>query len=161
MGELFAYDSIDPSTNMQRIQLTEKEANKYRLTQNDLLFGRRSIVMAGAGKCTTVKSEEEELVFESSILRLTLNPELILPDFVFAWLQSNRGKRCMNRIKTFTTVAGITGSALKTLPVPLPPLSEQREIIDCVRAIKSCESEIMLSEAKAASLSSSLINHLA
>lgn len=128
MGELFGNESITDSIEMKRMEVTSEELSKYSLTQNDLLFGRRSIVLEGAGKCTMVKELREPVIFESSILRVTLDKGIVLPHFVFEWLRSPKGVQQITRIRSFTTVAGIAGSDLKKISVPVLPLSEQEVI---------------------------------
>jgi type I restriction enzyme S subunit len=126
MGELFGNDLIDQHVPMQCIELTAGEIDKYSLTSNDLLFGRRSIVLEGAGKCSMVGSLTEPTVFESSILRVTINPDKASSGFVFDWFNSPEGAKEIKRIRSFTTIAGITGSALKKVLVPLLPLEQQK-----------------------------------
>ena len=128
MGELFGFDTIADSIDMKRMELTDEEVAKYQLTPNDLLFGRRSIVLEGAGKCSMVGSLQESVIFESSILRVTVNPEIALPKFIFEWLRSPKGTQQITRIRSFTTVAGITGSDLKKVVVPVMPIKEQLAI---------------------------------
>ena len=128
MGELFGNESITDGIEMKRMDVTSEELSKYSLTQNDLLFGRRSIVLEGAGKCTMVKELREPVIFESSILRVTLDKGIVLPHFVFEWLRSPKGVQQITRIRSFTTVAGIAGSDLKKILVPVLPLSEQEVI---------------------------------
>jgi type I restriction enzyme S subunit len=53
MGEMFGLDFIS-NQDMNRILLTTKEIAINRLLDGDLLFGRRSVVPAGAGKCSIV-----------------------------------------------------------------------------------------------------------
>lgn len=71
MGELFGYDFIS-NQEMKRVQLTETELQNFSLQNGDLLFGRRSLVEAGAGKCSIVFDIQEPLIFESSIIRVRL-----------------------------------------------------------------------------------------
>lgn len=130
MGQLFGNDIIDDSINMDLMELTDDEKGRYRLTNNDLLFGRRSIVLEGAGKCSMVANVERDIVFESSILRVSLDPNKAKSQFVFSWFISPEGKKELRRIRSFTTVAGITGSDLKKVRVPLLPNSKQQEIVE-------------------------------
>ena len=129
MGELFGYDLIDHNITMQRWDLTADEIQKYALTANDLLFGRRSLVLEGAGKCSMVGTLKEPTAFESSLLRITLNSD---ETFVFEWFNSPQGSREMTRIRSFTTVAGISGSDLRTLPIPIPDIETQRQIYELI-----------------------------
>ncbi len=128
MGELFGNESISDITEMKKMDVTSEELRKYALTPNDLLFGRRSIVLEGAGKCTMVAESREPVIFESSILRVTLDVNAVLPQFIFEWLRSPKGRQQITRIRSFTTVAGIAGSDLRRIFVPLLSLADQEAI---------------------------------
>ena len=130
MGQLFGYDLINDEIEMDRIELSDDEIRRFQLTSDDLLFGRRSIVLEGAGKCSMVGETHEPVVFESSILRITINQTKSHSAYVFGWFQSLEGKKELRRIRSFTTVAGITGTDLKKLRVPLLPENKQIEIIE-------------------------------
>jgi type I restriction enzyme S subunit len=137
MGELFGFDTIADSIEMKRMELTQEEVSKYQLTPDDLLFGRRSIVLEGAGKCSTVGTLQEPVIFESSILRVTVKPEIVLPQFIFEWLRSPKGTQQITRIRSFTTVAGIAGSDLKKIVVPVMPIKEQLAISDELSSMRA------------------------
>lgn len=137
MGELFGFDTIDSSIDMKRMELTQEEVSKYQLTPDDLLFGRRSIVLEGAGKCSMIGDLQEPVIFESSILRVTVNPEVVLPQFIFEWLRSPKGTQQITRIRSFTTVAGIAGSDLKRIVVPVMPIKEQLAISDELSSMRA------------------------
>ena len=128
-GELFGHDLIDQSVEMERMDLTRGEMEKYSLTSNDLLFGRRSIVLEGAGRCSMVGELNEPTVFESSLLRVTVDRARALSQYVYCWFRSPGGVRQLRKIRSFTTVAGITGSDLKKVRVPLVPLAQQESIV--------------------------------
>ena len=63
MGEMFGFDFIS-NQEMNRVSLTAREIQTAGLAKGNLLFGRRSVVPAGAGKCTLVVGSLEPLVFE-------------------------------------------------------------------------------------------------
>lgn len=128
MGELFANDIITSTIEMERVQLDESELGRYMLTPNDLLFGRRSVVLEGAGRCVLAGTQSEPMVFESSVLRATLDADKVDNRFVFEWFRSPLGNQQVRRIVTFTTVSGVAGSDVARLPVPLPPLDVQKRI---------------------------------
>lgn len=130
MGELFGNDTIHSGVETQRISVTDSELQRYALTPHDLLFGRRSVVLEGAGKCVRVGELIEPTVFESSVLRVTIDSEQADPGYVFEWFRSPSGHQQIKRIVTFTTVSGVAGSSVARLPVPLPPLNKQNEIAE-------------------------------
>ena len=130
MGELFGNDIIDGEIEMEKVELDETELQRYKLTSNDLLFGRRSVVLEGAGRCILVGDPGDSMVFESSVLRATIDPKKADNRFVFEWLRSPLGHQRIRRIVTFTTVSGVAGSDVACLPVPIPPLEVQKRIAD-------------------------------
>ena len=134
MGDLFAHDVINSrDTDMKRVRMTDSEMTVSSLADNDLLFGRRSLVESGAGKCSLVGELTEPTTFESSIIRVRVNQSLVRSRFVFYWLKSHSGRGRMQAIVTGTNVKGIRASVLKTLQVPCPPLHVQDAIVDILR----------------------------
>lgn len=133
MGELFGYDFIS-SQEMSRIQLKETEYEANRLDDGDLLFGRRSLIESGAGKCSIVVSPAEPMVFESSIIRVRVDKTKTNPRFLFYYFASHQGRGRVLSIVSGTNVKGIRGSDLKTLLVINPPLLTQDRIVDILSA---------------------------
>ncbi len=127
MGEMFGYDFISDQ-EMSLVQLSAAELTASALQDGDLLFGRRSIVEAGAGKCSLVVSPQSTLTFESSIIRSRLRTEAATPLFYYYFFQSPPGRRRVRGIVSGTNVKGIRGSELRGLTVPLPSQSEQKAI---------------------------------
>lgn len=133
MGELFAYDVI-ADQEMKRLAMTETEMERSGLVDGDLLFGRRSLVEAGAGKCSLVEGLSESTTFESSIIRVRVDEYLIRPRYVYYWLKSHTGRGAIRSIVTGTNVKGIKGSVLKDVQVPCPETVTQDRIIEILRA---------------------------
>lgn len=154
MGELFANDIITWASSMERIEIDRAELDRFGLTPHDLLFGRRSIVLEGAGRCVRVGELTEPVVFESSVLRLTIDPEQADPGYVFEWFRSPYGHQQIRRRVTFTTVSGIAGSDVARLPVPLPGLDEQRAMYCRLAALRYQIDEPLKRLANCRSLSS-------
>lgn len=129
MGELFGYDFIG-SQDMERIQLSEAELERSQLQDGDLLFGRRSVVEAGAGKCALVVDPPEPITFESSIIRVRLRRDIADPRFFFYYFASPQGRGLIRTIVSGAAVKGIRGSDLAGLRVKVPPLPIQNRIAD-------------------------------
>lgn len=127
MGELFEYPRIG-NQKMKKVFLTETEKKKSLLKKGDLLFARRSLTIEGAGKCVIVEESDGNLSFESSIIRARPNSNIANSDYLFYLFNSRIGKYLLGSILRVVAVAGITGSDLMDLEVPLPPVEEQKEI---------------------------------
>ena len=113
---------------MSRIELNNREASAATLQGGDLLFGRRSIVPQGAGKCSLVVEPKTPLVFEFSIIRVRLRTSAADPQFFYYFFASQAGRSLIGAIVTGTNVKGIRSTELKRLMIPLPSTEEQRAI---------------------------------
>lgn len=142
MKQIFGYNSMSEATDCDLLSLTDKEIERFSLTQNDLVFGRRSLVVEGAGKCKRVGNIETTTVFESSILRVTLNPEIVRPRYVQTWFETDEGVNAIAAIRAVTTIAGIKGSDLANIQVPVAPIELQDQFLAFVR--QSDKSKYML-----------------
>lgn len=132
MGELFAHEFIGPQ-NMARLTMSNQELEKAGLQDGDLLFGRRSLIEAGAGKCSLVDGIIEATTFESSIIRVRLNTNLSIPRFYYYWFRSPAGRGSIRAIVSGTNVKGIRSSDLKTVKIPIVELRAQQRIVDLLR----------------------------
>lgn len=118
MGELFANPRI-ADIAMDRVPLNLAERTSSLLVAGDLLFARQSLVLAGAGKCSIFVNDEEDVCFESHVIRCRLNRELADPDFYFYFFRSAAGRRLIESIvEQGAGASGIRGSDLAELAVP-------------------------------------------
>ncbi len=127
MGELFAHPRLT-AVPMKRVELSESEIDRFHITAGDLLFARRSLVAEGAGKCCVVLDVDEPTTFESSIIRVRLDSAKADCLYFYYFFGSALGLHHLDTIRRQVAVAGITGSDLAQLEIPVPPPSEQRAI---------------------------------
>jgi type I restriction enzyme S subunit len=133
MKQLFTDNPISQENELDDIFVTDKEMKTFRLTNADLVFGRRSLVEEGAGKCSLVGDIGGNIVFESSLLRITLDLEKVLPIWIYSWFHSDEGKEEVKRIRNVVTIAGIKGSDLKEIYVPAVDMIFQNRFAEFVR----------------------------
>jgi type I restriction enzyme S subunit len=134
MGEVFAHRRIH-NLDMDRVPMDGKERGSSLLRRGDLLFARQSLVLSGAGKCVLFQGDKEEVTFESHIIRCRLDQQKAAPDFYFYLFQSSQGRTLIESIVEQVAAAGIRGSDLGRLVVPVPPLAEQRAIASVLGAL--------------------------
>lgn len=132
MGELFGYEFIG-TQEMERIELSEVELERSVLHDGDLLFGRRSLVEAGAGKCSLVVDSSEPLTFESSIIRVRPQRDKANSRFFFYYFSAPQGRGLMRTIVSGAAVKGIRGSDLAKLQINVPLLPVQDAIADILK----------------------------
>ena len=126
MTDLFANDILKPS-NLKKVIISKKEEGKFALKSHDLIFARRSLNIEGSGKCVYVPKIKNTIVFESSIIRMTINKNKINPKFIFYFLQSELGKKLMKRITQIVAVSGIKSSDLSKFPIVYPENPKTQE----------------------------------
>lgn len=134
MGELFAYSRIG-NVDMERVPLTEKEADSFLLEPGDLLFARQSLKWSGAGKCSIFDGADEPITFEGHIIRARLDKQIASPQFYYYFFNSLEGRQTIETIIEQVAAAGIRGSDLARLEVPYPPLSLQHAIARILGAL--------------------------
>ena len=131
MGELFSFPFIS-NQPMSRVQLSESEKATSLLEDGDLLFGRRSLVESGAGKCAIIMNPSEALTFESSLIRVRLEKSKAYPLFYYYWFKSPIGRATIHTLVTGSNVKGIKGSELKEIEVDYPLLELQKKIANAL-----------------------------
>ena len=134
MGEVFAHRRIN-NLDMDRVPMDSKERDSSILRNGDLLFARQSLVLSGAGKCVLFQGDKEEVTFESHIIRCRLDQRKSEPAFYFYLFQSQQGRSLIETIVEQVAAAGIRGSDLGRLAVPVPPLAEQKAIAAVLGAL--------------------------
>ena len=128
MGELFAHPRLC-NVPMERVSLSQAEAERFLLEDGDLLFARQSLVLEGAGKCSLFLRDDEPVTFESHVTRVRLDHRKADPGYYFYYLQSHHGQSAIRSIvEQGAGASGIRGSDLSTLEVQWQPLPEQHAI---------------------------------
>jgi type I restriction enzyme S subunit len=117
--------------------------NKYLLASGDIVFAR---IGATTGKSYLI-SNPPPCVFASYLIRVRAKEE-IDPVFLSQFFRSVAYWRQVDAQKSANLKKGVSGSLLKTLIVPVPPVAEQRKIAGVLglvqRAIEQQERLIAL-----------------
>jgi len=135
MPQMFGSDVVNP-TNAAKVNLTIQELRTFRLQEDDLLFARRSLNFEGAGKCSLVSNLQEEVAFESSIIRVRLRRNLIRPRFINLFLNSDYGMRMKNIFIRQVAVSGVSSEDVGNYLVPHPSILEKDRINNIMSGIE-------------------------
>ena len=114
----------DPA-DWQRVQLDDLTEEKYALSEDDIVINRVNS-RPFLGKSAIVPEIPETAVFESNMMRFTVNPERILPKMLIAMLQLRSiRKRLLVNAKDAINQSSINQSDVRGLPIIVPPLALQ------------------------------------
>ena len=135
MGELFANPRV-VNVTMDRVPLNQTERSSSLLAAGDLLFARQSLVLSGAGKCSIFVGDDEDVCFESHVIRCRLNQELADPHFYYYFFSSPAGRTLIESIvEQGAGASGIRGSDLAELSLPWINPTVQRRVASVLSQI--------------------------
>lgn len=113
--------------------ISEKEKNKYKLEAGDIVIARTG---ASTGANYLIKkSDPNNLVFASYLIRFKINDKIAFPDFIGQLLSSNLWKNYVDGIIGGSAQPGANAKVLGSFPIFLPPLLEQRAIASVLSSL--------------------------
>ncbi|HKH46264.1 MAG TPA: restriction endonuclease subunit S [Thermoanaerobaculia bacterium] len=118
---------VDPS-DLKLIDPATEDVPKFTLRRRDILFNRTNSPEL-VGKAA-VFDLERPMIFASYLVRVTCDQQLVLPEYLCGWINSPWGRQWAHSVRSDCNhQSNINVSKLRMMPVPLPPLDEQREIV--------------------------------
>lgn len=126
-GRKITYD------NLKYLPESIKDLPRLFLKHNDLLFNRTNSYEL-VGKTGIFKGEDDTFTLASYLIRVSLFSEFVIPDFINMSLNSDyfRKTQIEPEITQQCGQANFNGTKLKNSLVPLPPLNEQKRIVEKV-----------------------------
>ena len=116
--------------------LTENEIKKLAVQRGDLIICRTNGSLDLVGKAAIIPDFPEQFVFASYLIRVRVNRDLLLPEYYHICLTGQIGREHIE--ETSRSTAGqfnLNLEILRTMPIPLPSLTEQHEIVRRVNAL--------------------------
>ncbi len=102
----------------------------YTLRAGDLLFTRYNGTRSLVGICAHVPEGVGKVVYPDKLIRVRVNEALAYPRYVQFAANSGVSRAFIeSRARTTAGQTGVSGGDLRAMPLPLPPLSEQRRIV--------------------------------
>ena len=134
---------------IKTINVPDEEMRRYRLEDGDVLLCEgNSADLVGRGAIW--RSEIKDCVHQNHVLRVRLDASKAIPEFILAVINSSYGQGYFRtKAKQTTNLASINSKEVATFPLPLPPLDEQRTLIN---ALQSGQAESARLRAAAAAL---------
>lgn len=120
--------------NLKFVELSDAEAQKYRLEPGDILFNRtNSLDLVGK---TGIWGGEMNAVVASYFIRIRVDRDKIDPVFLWAYMNCSYMKRALRATaRGAIGQANINANELRAFPLYLPPPEKQLEFVRKVRVI--------------------------
>lgn len=114
--------------------ITEEAAAGYFVETGNLLFTRYSGNPKFVGACAVAPMLPQRTLHPDKLIRVVVDETRAIPEFLeLAFASTSVRQEVEARLKTTAGQVGIAGGQLRTVPVPRPPLEEQRRITVEVR----------------------------
>ncbi len=121
------------ASDLKYVDRGQAELPVYRVRSGDILFNRTNSAEL-VGKAA-VFNLDLEAVFASYLVRIECDEDLVSSRYLCAWINSPWGRRWARTVRTdCSNQSNINVSRLQTMPVPVPPLAEQHEIVRRIEA---------------------------
>jgi type I restriction enzyme S subunit len=116
------------------INVPDEEMPKLRLEVGDVLLCEgNSPDLVGRGAIW--RGEIEDCVHQNHILRVRVDRERLLPEFVLAVINSSHGQAYFrSKAKRTTNLASINSKEVAGLPVPMLSIARQQDVLDALHA---------------------------
>ncbi len=123
-------------SDLKHIELDEAALERYRLEKGDLLFNRTNSKEL-VGKCE-VFQETGDWVFASYLIRVRVDEDELLPEFVSSFLNTPAGRIQIDQVsRQIAGMSNVNAEELKELAIPHPDIGVQRRLVaelDAARA---------------------------
>ena len=108
-----------------RVAVDDRRSDDYFLSPGDLVFARTG---ASVGKSYLYNPDDGPLVFAGFLIRVRPNPTVLDPAFLAQYVQTETFAAWVRTMSLRSGQPGINSQEYASLPVPLPPVEEQRVI---------------------------------
>jgi type I restriction enzyme S subunit len=116
--------------DLKYADLDKKEYENLKLESGDILLIRSNGSVSLVGRTALVTDKEKGMAYAGYLIRLRVNKELILPEFLQYQFQSYAMRLQIELPARSTSgVNNINSKEVKNLMISLPPLDEQEEIV--------------------------------
>ena len=127
-------------SDLKYVEITDDEIKRWRLERGDIVFNRTNSKEL-VGKCE-VFDQSGVWVFASYLIRLRVEPEKAKPEFVSAFLNTRAGRIQIDRqSRQIIGMSNINAEEIRTIRIPLPEPSKQRELVKGLDHARSLQRE--------------------
>lgn len=113
---------------LELFDATPAEIKVFKVSYGDLFFTRSSVVPSGIAYCNIFHSERNDVVFDSHLIRVRPNTDLVDPNYLYLNCTSKHARNALIAEAKTATMTTIDQGAINRCPVLIPTKSEQSAI---------------------------------
>lgn len=112
---------------LKRLQCTKEEQKLYCLENGDFVFNRVNGSVEHVGKCALIQGIQETTIFESNVMRIRVNENMVNIWYLATYLCSDIVRSQIKGTAKIANQASINQEDIKNLLVPLPTIAQQKQ----------------------------------
>jgi type I restriction enzyme S subunit len=144
---------------IKEINCSQPELGRTRLQHKDLLVVEGHGNPNEIGRVAMWTEQTGEMVHQNHLIRVRSKSSSLDPEFLCFYLNSRMGRRhLLKRANTTSGLNTISTSVVKSAPIIVPPICEQRSFCETIRYIAQLEASLLVGSALHAQLSRSLLS---
>jgi len=126
------------------ITLTGKDYDTYKLEKGDYLLARAIGSFDHLGKASIFYSQKEDYVYDSHVMRLRFDQEVMKSEFFYHFMLTEGGRSIFLKNSARTSVQfNINSKQISSIELPVPPASLQEAYVEILHQIncrlESCQ----------------------
>lgn len=114
--------------SLELFNASKTELKAFKVNEGDLFFTRSSIVPSGIAFCNVLPKSDKEVVFDSHLIRVRVNPKIADYNYVYLNCLAKHSRLHLIANSKTATMTTIDQKAINCCPVLLPCKEEQTAI---------------------------------
>ena len=146
-------------SDLKYVELPDEKKRKYLLCPGDVLINRTNSLEL-VGKAATFDRDEGDWVYASYLVRIQVDRNRVLPEYVTATINSRIGRNyVLSTARRAIGMVNINAKEMAGFPISLPPLDIQRKFVDRLAEVRRVSQQVRkgLSAANADQLSNAVL----
>lgn len=145
--DVYDHPGLRTSDLSGRVSVGKQELKNFEVRKGDVFFTRTSETLEEIGLAAVMLDEPIDTVFSGFVLRARAKTEDLDDEFKRYCFSTSEVRKAIVSKSSYTTRALTNGRLLSAVPIPLPPVAEQRAI---ATMLSDMDAEIAALEAKLA-----------
>jgi type I restriction enzyme S subunit len=123
------------NTPLERVEISKKELENYRIQKGDVLFVRSSVKRTGVGQSCLIDDEFIDTVYSGFIIRFRQKGSELIHDFLKYCFSTNQFRKQVLSLATSSANTNINQESLVRIQLAYPSKVKQQKIADFLTAI--------------------------
>tara|TARA_Y100000589_G_C27176785_1_gene639080 strand:+ start:83 stop:1309 length:1227 start_codon:yes stop_codon:yes gene_type:complete len=133
--DVFNNSTINNSITFMRSTASEKEIKDFKLIKGDVLLTKDSEVPEEIGMPSVLNENIDDLICGYHLYLLRIKNSILSPEYLCWTLRSNQSRQYFYQIANGSTRFGLNQGHVNKCLIPIPPLSEQKKIVEILTGI--------------------------